>query len=215
LLIPISALSRDVVYNFDDSVDFSKFKTYKWVTLEKVAPIDELTDERIKATNRNKSRVRAKVEHTIGIIKRIFGFQKVGTIEQWVPLFLFSVLFGLSMDYQVFLVSRMHEEWAHTGDNERAVIQGQVASGRVISAAAAIMISVFAAFVLGGQRLVAEFGVGLAVAVCLDAFVLRSTLVPAVMHLFGRANWWLPRRVERRMPHLSVDPSEMPEEAAP
>ena len=83
----------------------------------------------------------------------------------------------------------------------------------VITAAAAIMISVFAAFVFGGQRVIAEFGIGLSVAVFLDAFVLRTVLVPSAMHLFGRANWWLPRPVERRMPHLSVDPSELPEEA--
>jgi RND superfamily putative drug exporter len=143
------------------------------------------------------------------------GLGHAGPVTAFLPVIMLAILFGLSMDYQVFLVSRMHEEWAHTGDNRRAVTHGQATTGRVITAAAAIMISVFAAFVFGGQRVIAEFGVGLAVAVFLDAFVLRTVLVPSAMHLFGRANWWLPSGVERRMPHLSVDPSELPEEAAP
>lgn len=116
-----------------------------------------------------------------------------------------GILFGLSMDYQVFLVSRMHEEWARTGDNHKAVRAGQAATGRVIRAAAAIMIFVFLAFVFGGQRIIAEFGLGLASAILLDALILRTVLVPAVMHLFGDANWWLPRRLDRALPHLSVE----------
>jgi RND superfamily putative drug exporter len=143
------------------------------------------------------------------------GLGHAGPVTAFLPVIMLAILFGLSMDYQVFLVSRMHEEWAHTGDNQRAVTHGQATTGRVISAAAAIMISVFAAFIFGGQRVVAEFGFGLAAAVFLDAFVLRTVLVPSAMHLFGKANWWLPRRIERRMPHLSVDPSELPEETAP
>ena len=111
------------------------------------------------------------------------------------------------MDYQVFLVSRMHEEWVHTGDNEHAITVGQATTGRVITAAAAIMICVFLAFVLGGQRF-AEFGIGLAAAVFLDAVVIRTVLVPSLMHLFGRRNWWLPRALDRRLPHLSVEPVE-------
>jgi len=122
------------------------------------------------------------------------------------------VLFGLSMDYQVFLVSRMHEEWVHTRDNHHSVIVGQATTGRVITAAAAIMISVFVAFVFGGQRVIAEFGIGLAVAVFLDAFILRTILVPSMMHLFGRANWWLPAVMDEHMPHLSVEPTEDAEE---
>jgi RND superfamily putative drug exporter len=117
-----------------------------------------------------------------------------------------SILFGLSMDYQVFLVSRMHEEWVHTGHNHLSVTRGQATTGRVITAAAAIMICVFVAFVFGGQRVIAEFGIGLASAVFLDAFVLRTVLVPAMMHIFGEANWWLPKWLDRRLPHLSVDP---------
>ena len=124
-----------------------------------------------------------------------------------------AILFGLSMDYQVFLVSRMHEEWVHTRDNRHAVTLGQATTGRVITAAATIMICVFLAFVFGGQRTIAEFGVGLASAVLLDAFVLRTLLVPALMHLFGNANWWLPGWIDRWLPHLSVEPAD--EDAAP
>jgi RND superfamily putative drug exporter len=129
-------------------------------------------------------------------------------VEAFLPVLMLAVLFGLSMDYQVFLVSRMHEEWVHTHDNRLAVITGQAATGRVITAAAAIMICVFAAFVFGGQRVVAQFGIGLATAVLLDAFVLRTLLVPALMHLFGKANWHLPRFLDRWLPHLHVEPAE-------
>ena len=141
------------------------------------------------------------------------GLGRPGPVEAFLPVIMLAVLFGLSMDYQVFLVSRMHEEWVHTHDNHHSVVLGQATTGRVITAAAAIMISVFAAFVFGGQRVIAEFGVGLAVAVFLDAFVLRTVLVPSVMHLFGRANWWLPRPVDQRMPHLSVEPTADAEES--
>jgi len=128
-----------------------------------------------------------------------------GPVEAFVPVIMLAILFGLSMDYQVFLVSRMHEEWTHTGDNESAVRIGQAETGRVITAAAMIMICVFGAFVLGGERVVAEFGVGLAAAVAIDAFLLRTVLVPALMHLSGPANWWLPGWLDRVMPHLSVE----------
>ena len=111
-----------------------------------------------------------------------------------------AVLFGLSMDYQVFLVSRMYEEWRQTGDNCRAVRVGLAETSRVINSAAVIMIAVFGAFVLSGDRIIAMFGIGLAAAVALDAFVLRTLLVPALMHLLGGANWWLPRWLDRRLP---------------
>jgi RND superfamily putative drug exporter len=101
----------------------------------------------------------------------------------------------------------MHEEWARTRDNAAAVRLGQAETGRVITAAAAIMVFVFGSFVLGGQRIISEFGIGLASAVLLDAFVLRTVLVPAVMHLIGDANWWLPGWLDRTVPHVSVDPS--------
>jgi putative drug exporter of the RND superfamily len=103
----------------------------------------------------------------------------------------------------------------HTRDNTHAVTLGQATTGRVITAAAGIMICVFGAFVFGGQRVIAEFGIGLAAAVFLDAFILRTVLVPSLMHLFGKANWWLPRFVDRRLPHLSVEPIADMEEAAP
>jgi RND superfamily putative drug exporter len=136
------------------------------------------------------------------------GLGAAGPVEAFLPVIMLSVLFGLSMDYQVFLVSRMHEEWVHTKDNARAVNVGQAQTGRVITAAATIMIAVFVAFVFGGQRVIAEFGIGLAAAVALDAFILRTILVPAVMHLFGSANWWLPKWLDRRLPHLSVEPAD-------
>jgi len=141
------------------------------------------------------------------------GLGKAGPIESFLPVMMLAILFGLSMDYQVFLVSRMHEEWVHTRDNRRAVTFGQATTGRVITAAATIMICVFLAFVFGGQRTIAEFGVGLASAVLLDAFILRTLLVPALMHLFGNANWWLPGWIDRWLPHLSVEPAD--EDAAP
>ncbi|MFF5140086.1 MMPL family transporter [Streptomyces sp. NPDC013157] len=138
------------------------------------------------------------------------GLGRAGPVEAFLPVMMISILFGLSMDYQVFLVSRMHEEWVHTKDNARAVRVGQVETARVITAAAAIMVCVFIAFVFGGQRTIAEFGIGLASAVALDAFILRTILVPAAMHLFGNANWWLPAWLDRRLPHLSVDPPDEP-----
>ena len=118
------------------------------------------------------------------------GLGTPGPVEAWLPVMLLAILFGLSMDYQVFLVSRIHEEWLATGDNRRAVRVGQAATGRVITAAAAIMTCVFLAFVLGGARDIGEFGVGLATAILLDALILRTVLVPAAMQLFGAANWW-------------------------
>lgn len=142
-----------------------------------------------------------------------FGLGAAGPVEAFLPVIMISILFGLSMDYQVFLVSRMHEEWVHTRDNTRAVIVGQAQTGRVITAAATIMIAVFGAFVLaGGERAVAMFGIGLASAVAIDAFILRTMLVPALMHLFGNANWWLPSWLDRILPHLSVEPMDEPVE---
>ncbi len=141
-----------------------------------------------------------------------FGLGKAGPVEAFLPVVTLAILFGLSMDYQVFLVSRMNEEWVRSRDNARAVRVGQVETARVITAAATIMICVFLTFAFLGQRDVAEFGIGLAAAVALDAFILRTVLVPAAMHLFGRANWWLPRWLDRRLPHLAIEP---PEEEAP
>src|SRR4051794_35896454 len=128
-----------------------------------------------------------------------------GPIEAFLPVMMLAILFGLSMDYQVFLVSRMHEEWMRTGENGHSVRIGQAATGRVITAAATIMILVFGSFLLAGQRVIAEFGIGLASAVFLDAFILRTILVPAVMHIIGERNWWLPRRLDRALPRVAVE----------
>lgn len=136
------------------------------------------------------------------------GLGKEGPITAFLPVIMLSLLFGLSMDYQVFLVSRMHEEWVHTQDNARAVRVGLAETSRVINCAALIMICVFSAFVLSGDMEGAMAGIGLAAAVALDAFILRTALVPAAMHLLGRSNWWLPAGLEKRLPHLAVEPRE-------
>ncbi|MGW3312743.1 MMPL family transporter [Streptomyces sp. NPDC001073] len=135
----------------------------------------------------------------------LLGLGKAGPVEAELPVIMLAILFGLSMDYQVFLVSRMHEEWERTRDNHRAIRIGQAETGRLINAAALIMICVFTAFVLGGERVIAEYGVGLAAAVAIDAFVLRTVLVPSLMHLLGRANWWLPAWLERTLPRVSIE----------
>ncbi|MDI3386138.1 MMPL family transporter [Streptomyces sp. B-S-A8] len=159
----------------------------------------------------------AAVAGAFGVVVAVFqwgwgsellGLGRAGPIEPFLPVIMVSVLFGLSMDYQVFLVSRMYEEWLETGDNRRAVRVGLAETSRVINSAAVIMISVFLAFVLSGDRVIAMFGIALAAAVALDAFVLRTLLVPALMHLLGGANWWLPRRLDRWLPRISIEPPE-------
>ena len=137
-----------------------------------------------------------------------FGMGKAGPVEAFLPPLQLALLFGLSMDYQVFLVSRMREEWVHTRRNSYAVRVGQVETGRVITAAGMIMLCVFLTFSFLGTRDVAEPGIGMAAAVALDAFILRTILVPAMMHIFGDANWSLPRWLDRRLPHLAIDPPE-------
>jgi RND superfamily putative drug exporter len=161
----------------------------------------------------------------LGILNAVFdwgwGHSLIGVsgdnpVEVFIPVLLFSILFGLSMDYQVFLVSRMHEYWQQTRDNRTAVTLGQAETGRVITAAATIMILVFASFVFGGSIVIKQFGIGLATAVILDAFIIRTVLVPAVMHLSGNANWWLPRWLDRIVPRLSIDPEDdQPEATGP
>ena len=140
----------------------------------------------------------------------LLGIGKEGPITSFLPVIMLSLLFGLSMDYQVFLVSRMHEEWVHTKDNARAVRVGLAETSRVINSAALIMICVFSAFVLSGDMEGAMAGIGLAAAVALDAFILRTALVPAAMHMLGKSNWWLPDWLEKRLPHLAVEPREEP-----
>jgi RND superfamily putative drug exporter len=143
----------------------------------------------------------------------LLGLGREGPINAFLPVIMLSLLFGLSMDYQVFLVSRMHEEWVHTRDNARAVRVGLAETSRVINSAALIMVCVFLAFVLSGDSGAAMAGVGLAAAVALDAFILRTALVPAAMHLLGNSNWWLPGWLEKRLPHLAVEPKEEAEPA--
>ncbi|MET7736733.1 MMPL family transporter [Streptomyces sp. NPDC005402] len=141
----------------------------------------------------------------------LLGLGAGGPIESFVPILVVGIMFGLSMDYQVFLVSRMREEWAHTGDSHRAVRVGQAETGKVIAVAATIMVCVFGSFVFGGMRVISEFGVSLAVAVAVDALLIRMIVVPALMHLCGRANWWLPRRLDKALPNVSVEgPADEP-----
>ncbi len=127
-----------------------------------------------------------------------------------VPVIIVGVMFGLAMDYQVFLVSRMHEEWSHTQDNARAVRVGVAETGRVIATAATIMLAVFASFGFSGERIVSAIGIGLAIAVLVDAFLVRLTLVPALMQLIGRRNWSYPRWADRITPHVSVEGASEP-----
>jgi RND superfamily putative drug exporter len=128
-----------------------------------------------------------------------------GPVEPIVPALMTGIIFGLSMDYQVFLVSQMQEEWLRTGRSRRSVRAGHARTGQVIAVAAAIMFVVFAAFTVGGQRVIAELGLGLAVAVAMDAFLLRLVAVPALMYLAGRASWWIPRWLGRALPRLAVE----------
>ena len=120
-------------------------------------------------------------------------------------MMMFAILFGLSMDYEVFLLSRIREEYVRTGDNASAVATGMARTGRVITAAAAIMVTVFAAFILTDHVLVKVIGLGLSTAVLLDATVVRMVLVPSTMEMLGDRNWWLPRWLDRRLPHLSIE----------
>jgi RND superfamily putative drug exporter len=119
---------------------------------------------------------------------------------------LFAIVFGLSMDYEMFLISRVHEEWLQLGDASRAVRNGVATTGRVITAAAAIMVVVFGSFALTGERVITEFGLGLAMAILLDALVIRCLLVPALMQLVGRSAWWFPSWLERRLPRVAIEP---------
>ena len=128
---------------------------------------------------------------------------------------LFAILFGLSMDYEVFLISRIQEEWLKSGDNRTAVRNGLAATGKTITAAALIMILVFGSFILGGIRVIKEFGLGLAAGIFVDAVFIRMAVVPALMFLFGKANWWFPGWLDRILPHLSVDPELPPEGDGP
>ncbi len=137
--------------------------------------------------------------------KSLIGLEETVPIVSFVPMFMFAVLFGLSMDYEVFLLSRIREEHLDGRDNRTSVITGISSTARVITSAALIMICVFSGFVLGPQPIVKMFGVGLAVAVLVDATVVRVVLVPATMRLMGEANWWLPRWLDRLLPNLDIE----------
>ena len=144
----------------------------------------------------------------------IIGQGKEGPIEAWAPMMLFAIVFGLSMDYEVFLLTRIREEYDRTGDNARAVADGLAATGRVITAAAAIMVCVFGAFVLGEQRDIKLFGFGLAAAVFIDATIVRMVLVPSAMELMGKANWGAPGWLVRYLPTIRVDGARESDPAA-
>ena len=132
----------------------------------------------------------------------LIGLESSVPIVSFIPMFMFAILFGLSMDYEVFLLSRVREEYLATGDNEQAVVRGIAGTARVITSAALIMISVFAGFVFGEDPATKMFGIGLAVAIFIDAAVVRLVLVPATMKLLGDANWWLPAWLDRILPEL-------------
>ena len=150
-----------------------------------------------------------------GWLRDVVGIGRPGPIEFWVPMMLFTVLFGLSMDYEVFLLSRVREEYLVSGDNATAVADGLAATARVITAAAAIMIAVFMSFVLGDQRVLKLLGLGLATAIFIDATVVRMILVPATMELLGKANWWIPKWLDRLLPKISVEaPPDLGQDAA-
>jgi RND superfamily putative drug exporter len=134
----------------------------------------------------------------------LFGAQP-GPIEAYVPVMIFAIVFGLSMDYEVFLLARMHEEWEHRRDASAAIREGLASTGRVVTAAAAIMVVVFGAFLLSPDRMLQQFGLGLAVAVLLDAVVIRCLVLPAVMQLLGARAWWLPRPIARFLPRLAIE----------
>ena len=138
----------------------------------------------------------------------LIGVGQKGPVEAWAPMMLFAILFGLSMDYEVFLLSRIREEYDRSHDNAEAVANGLAATARVITAAAAIMICVFGSFVLGIDRSIKLFGLGLAVAVFIDATIVRLILVPATMELLGDRNWWLPPWLDRLLPTLHVEPTD-------
>jgi RND superfamily putative drug exporter len=135
----------------------------------------------------------------------LFGIQP-GPIDAFIPVMGFAIIFGLSMDYEVFLISRVHEEWQRTGDATAAVRNGLAHTGRVITAAAAVMVAVFGAFALSGERTLELFGVMMATAVFLDAVVIRMIMLPAVLQLLGRSTWKFPRGLDRRLPRLAIEP---------
>jgi putative drug exporter of the RND superfamily len=147
-----------------------------------------------------------------GWLGSLFGVQQ-GPIESFIPVMLFAIVFGLSMDYEVFLISRMHERWTHTREHSRSVAEGLALTGRVVTAAAAIMVCVFLSFMLGEDRVIKEFGLSLASAVFLDALVVRCLLLPAVLHLVGERTWQIPAWLDRVLPRLNIEGTVLPADA--
>ncbi|MDQ3898851.1 MAG: MMPL family transporter [Actinomycetota bacterium] len=150
-----------------------------------------------------------------GWAKALFGITSTGPIANFVPMMMFAILFGLSMDYEVFLLSRVREEYVRSGDNGLAVADGLASTARVITAAAAIMICVFLAFVLGPELVIKQIGLGLAASILIDATLIRMVLVPATMELLGRRNWWLPKWLDRTLPTINFEePEAVPSQVA-
>ena len=147
-----------------------------------------------------------------GVGESLAGLYSFPQIEGWIPIFLFAMLFGLSMDYEVFIVSRMRETWDEEQDNVRAVSYGLERTGTIVTAAALIMVAAFSGFVAGSLVGLQQFGFGLAVAIFLDATIVRALLVPSLMALFGRWNWWLPASLARL---VRVRPSPLTESPTP
>ena len=137
--------------------------------------------------------------------KGLIGLDATVPVNPFVPMIMFAVLFGLSMDYEVFLLSRVREEYLRTKDSHQSVVDGLASTARVITSAALIMISVFLAFVMTDNVTVKMFGLGLATAVAIDATIVRMVLVPATMSLLGSGNWWLPRWLDRMLPHMDLE----------
>ena len=163
----------------------------------------------LKAVIMNLLSIGAAYGALVGVFQKGIGASiidvKQGPIESFLPMMLFAILFGLSMDYEVFLLSRVKEEYDRTHDNAAAVADGVNATARVITAAAAIMVLVFGSFMFGDDRVIKEFGFGLAVAIFVDATIVRMVLVPATMELLGDANWWLPKWLDRILPNVHIE----------
>ena len=135
----------------------------------------------------------------------LIGIDAPAPMAGYVPVIMFALLFGLSMDYEVFLISRMRENWVRTHDSSRSILAGLARTGRVVTAAAGIMIVVFASLIALDDVTMKSFGIGMSAAILVDATIVRMLLLPAVVQLLGSRNWWLPRQLERRMPHLHVE----------
>ncbi|HEU0165722.1 MAG TPA: MMPL family transporter, partial [Thermomicrobiales bacterium] len=150
----------------------------------------------------------------LGINDWAFGVDKLGPVESFLPIFLFAILFGLSMDYEIFLISRVHEAWGHLHDNGKALRTGIGSSGRVVLSAGAIMTCVFIAFAFGPERTIKEIGLGLGSAILIDVLIVRMIIVPSFMSLAGNANWWFPAWLDRILPNLNVEgePTALPDE---